>query len=358
MTEEKELISLQIHLPEWKRILEKSVVSVESLPHICSHKLGQIKEVIKTYPMRINPYYLSLIKEKDDAIYKQCIPSIQELQDNLQPDPLSEERNSPVSGLVHRYPDRVLFIISSKCAIYCRFCTRKRKVGTERMIITRKQILAGINYIERHSEIRDVILSGGDPLMLEDSEIEWILKRLKGIKHVEIIRIGTRIPCSLPQRITPELCNMLKKYHPLYINTHFNHPDEITEEAKEACNLLADAGIPLGNQSVLLKGVNDNPKTMKKLVQKLLQVRVKPYYIYQADMVKGTNHFRTQVKKGIEIIKSLRGGTSGMAVPHYVIDAPNGGGKIPILPEYLKEYKRGKIILRNYSGKEQVYIDP
>ena len=743
----RELISLQIQVPKWKRILEKSVTAIEDLPKICSSELEQISEVIKIYPMCVNPYYLSLIKEKDDAIYKQCIPSVQELKDNLQPDPLAEERTSPVQGLIHRYPDRVLLSVSNKCAMYCRFsllpktkilmdnlseknieevkkfdkiishkgkiqcvyeifkrrynkpilqiksernlniniteehpllvlkrkkilcnqgkwrickpnstfckkrhpnrttnfkpafiyakeivigdyiatpilknnkeakynnsdlaylmglylaegdlpmrkngdsmgvrfsfghkeektlakiakekaekisnakiylkcypkksvcyvrifdkklaeifkkelgkysskkrlskeiifnssdqfklsllkgyldgdgtiytrkssygklreisfatasrdlasqifmiltqlgfmpslyistseinkrkwsskvkniiiaknprycirighkegwnkwfkingekkyqthsfnikdymfskvtsikrknyngltydlsvekdesyvanfisvhnCTRKRKVGTEKMIITKKQILAGINYIECHPEIRDVVLSGGDPLMLEDSEIEWVLKKLKEIKHVEIIRIGTRVPCSLPQRITPELCNMLKKYHPLYINTHFNHPDEITEEAKEACELLADAGIPLGNQSVLLKGINDDPAIMKKLVQKLLTIRIKPYYIYQADMVKGTNHFRTKVSKGIEIIRSLRGFTSGMAVPHYVIDSPEGGGKIPLLPEYLKKYRWGKVTLRNYKGEERVYIDP
>jgi len=358
MNKEKELISLQIQVPEWKRILEKSATAIEDLPKICNSELERISEVIKIYPMCVNLYYLSLIKEKDDAIYKQCIPSVQELKDNLQPDPLAEERTSPVQGLIHRYPDRVLLSVSNKCAMYCRFCTRKRKVGTEKMIITKKQILAGINYIECHPEIRDVVLSGGDPLMLEDSEIEWVLKKLKEIKHVEIIRIGTRVPCSLPQRITPELCNMLKKYHPLYINTHFNHPDEITEEAKEACELLADAGIPLGNQSVLLKGINDDPAIMKKLVQKLLTIRIKPYYIYQADMVKGTNHFRTKVSKGIEIIRSLRGFTSGMAVPHYVIDSPEGGGKIPLLPEYLKKYRWGKVTLRNYKGEERVYIDP
>jgi lysine 2,3-aminomutase len=344
---------------EWKLILEKSIVHPENLPLICRSEFEEIQKVISLYPMHINPYYLSLIKEKGDAIYRQCIPSIEELKDNLQEDPLAEEIMSPVSCIVHRYPDRVLFTISSKCAMYCRFCTRKRKVGTERMEITKKQILAGISYIAGHSEIRDVLLSGGDPLMLEDNELEWIIKKLRNISHIEIIRIGTRIPCTLPQRISPELCEMLKKYHPVYINTHFNHPDEITVEAKEACEMLANAGIPLGNQTVLLKGINDSPEIMKKLVQKLLTIRVRPYYIYQADMTKGTNHFRTKVEKGIEIIKNLRGWTSGVAVPHYVIDAPGGGGKIPILPEYLKKYKRnGKIILKNYRDKEHVYFDP
>jgi lysine 2,3-aminomutase len=344
---------------EWKSILEKSIVTSENLPAMCSSELREIKKVIETYPMFISPYYLSLVKNKNDAIYKQCIPSIEELKDNLEEDPLSEEMMSPVACIVHRYPDRVLFTISSKCAMYCRFCTRKRKVGTEKMSITKKRILSGIDYIASHPEIRDVILSGGDPLMLEDNELKWILKELRSIRHVEIIRIGTRIPCTLPQRITPELCNMLKEFHPLYINTHFNHPDEITEESAEACNMLANAGIPLGNQSVLLKGVNDSPEIMKKLVQKLLTIRVKPYYIYQADMVRGTNHFRTKVEKGLEIIKNLRGWTSGLAIPHYVIDAPEGGGKIPVLPDYMKKYKRnGKVILRDYKDNEHVYIDP
>lgn len=359
MNNKEKIISLQTNLiPEWKRILEKSIVDVPALPTICQLDLEQIKQVIGIYPMRINPYYLSLIKEKDDAIYKQCIPSIKELQDDLKEDPLAEEAMSPVPCIVHRYPDRVLFAVSNMCATYCRFCTRKRKVGTERMAITKKQIISGIAYIASHPEIRDVIISGGDPLMLEDEDLEWILKKLNRIKHLEIIRIGTRVPCTLPQRITQELCDMLKKYHPLYINTHFNHPDEITEESTRACSMLADAGIPLGNQSVLLRGINDNPETMKKLVQKLLAIRVKPYYIYQADMVKGTNHFRTKVEEGMKIIKSLRGWTSGMAVPHYVIDSPEGGGKIPILPEYVIKYKNDKLFLKNYKGEQREYIDP
>lgn len=356
---EKKLVSLQTkEVPEWKRILEKSIVNPIGLPKVCQSDADDIRKVSRLYPMCINSYYFSLIKNKDDPIYKQCVPTIQELQDDLLEDPLAEEITSPVPCIVHRYPDRVLFTISNKCAMYCRFCTRKRKVGTERRIITKEEIVQGILYIASHPEVRDVILSGGDPLMLEDDELEWILKRLRQIRHLEIIRIGTRVPCTLPQRVTKELCNMLKKYHPIYINTHFNHPREITEESRRACNMLADAGIPLGNQSVLLKGVNDSPRTMKRLVQKLLSMRVKPYYIYQADMVRGTNHFRTKLEAGIRIIKAIRGWTSGMAVPHFVIDAPNGGGKIPILPEYLVKCEDGKVFLKNYRDDDYVYTEP
>lgn len=344
-------------ISEWRALISKNVVNIENIQKFLDkNEFEKLKKVVETYPMCINPYYLSLIKEKNDSVYKQCIPDEQELTDNLEDDPLCEEAQSPVPGLIHRYPDRVLLLVSNKCAMYCRFCTRKRKVG-KTFVIRKKDIFAGIKYIESHKEVRDVILSGGDPLMLEDDEIEQIIKKIRAIKHVEIIRIGTRVPCTLPQRITPELCSMLKKYHPLFINTHFNHPDEITEEAEDACNMLANAGIPLGNQTVLLKGVNDNPETMKKLMQKLLKIRVKPYYIYQCDMVKGTNHFRTSVEKGLEIIKALRGFTSGMAVPHYVIDAPDGGGKIPLLPEYVIKRTKDKIILKNYKGTFHEYIE-
>jgi lysine 2,3-aminomutase len=240
------------------------------------------------------------------------------------------------------------------CASYCRFCTRKRKVGDPSKIHPR-YIEDGVDYIRNHPEVRDVIISGGDPLMLGDRKLEYILKLLRDIPHVEILRIGTRIPCFLPQRITPELTAMLKKYHPLYVNVHFNHPDEITEEAARALNLLADAGIPLGNQAVLLKGVNDDPLVMRRLMQKLLAVRVRPYYIYQADYVTGTEHLRTTVEKGLEIMESLRGWTSGLAVPYYCIDAPGGGGKIPVLPKYLQSISDEKVVLRNYAGELFVY---
>jgi lysine 2,3-aminomutase len=309
--------------------------------------------------MRINPYYLSLIKSKDDAVWKQCIPDLKELTDPVgMEDPLNEEKDSPVPGLTHRYPDRVLLLISNQCSMYCRFCTRKRKVGDPEKRITKEQIMQGVNYIKAHPEVRDVVLSGGDPLMLKDNMLEFILKQLRKISHLQVIRIGTRVPCALPQRVTPELCAMLKKYHPLYMNVHFNHPSEITPEAKEACEMLADAGIPLGCQTVLLKGVNDDPKVMKELMQKLLTIRVKPYYIYQCDFTQGVNHFRTKVSKGLDVISALRGHTSGLAVPHYVIDAPGGGGKIPVQPDYVAERTGKEVVLRNYAGKTYTYTEP
>jgi len=344
----------------WKELLRKSIVSEEQLGLICKGKIDKekLKAVIKKYPMRINPYYLSLIKKKDDAIWKQCIPDTKELDDPEGfEDPLCEERDAPVPGLTHRYPDRVLLLVCNQCATYCRFCTRKRKVGDPFKRITRAQILKGIEYIKNHPEVRDVLLSGGDPFLLSDSYLEWILKELRKIPHVEIIRIGTRIPSTLPHRITPELCEMLKKYHPLFVNIHFAHPDEITESSAEACNMLSNAGIPLNSQTVLLKGVNDDPAVMKKLMQKLLKIRVRPYYLYQADMTKGINHFRTKVDKGIEIIKAMQGWTSGLAIPHLVIDTPGGGGKIQILPNYIVEKDDKKIVLKNYSGKTYTYVE-
>lgn len=354
----------------WKKLLaesydEKNIEKALTKFHLSTKEIEEIKKVGAAYPLRVNPYYLGLIKKKGDAVWKQCIADEQELKDTEGlSDPLLEENQSPVSGLIHRYPDRVLFLCSNQCSMYCRFCTRKRRVGHPDREISLSQIMKGIDYIKNHKEVRDVIISGGDPLMLSDEKLEFILKQIRAIKHVEIIRIGTRMPCALPQRITKKLCRMLAKYHPLYINTHFNHPQEITKESIKACSMLADAGIALGNQSVLLKGVNDNPKIMKELVQKLLIMRVKPYYLYQADIVKGTRHFRTEISKGLEIIHSLQGFTSGMAVPHYVIDAPGGGGKIPLLPTYLigekKDRKSGKttIVLKNYEGKTYEYPLP
>ncbi len=359
----KQKLKQEVVIPLWKDILKKSIVNEEQLCAIFKDKVSisaeEIEKVVKKYPMSINPYYLSLIKKQDDAIWKQCIPDVREVEDDFgMEDPLHEETDSPVPGLTHRYPDRVLLLVSNRCAMHCRFCTRKRKVGVLYKTMTKEDILKGIEYIKEHKEIRDVLLSGGDPLLLDDSELEFIIKSIREIRHVEIIRIGTRVPCTLPQRITPELCAMLKKYHPVYINTHFNHPNEITPISKRACEMLADAGIPLGNQSVLLKGINDNPAIMKKLVQKLLAIRVKPYYIYQADLTKGTNHFRTKVNEGIDIIKSLRGFTSGMCVPHFVIDAPGGGGKIPITPNYVISKEGSSIKLRNYENKEFEYVEP
>jgi lysine 2,3-aminomutase len=333
-------------------------VSVSEVLKRFGANLKEVEKVKRVYPMKVSPYYLSLIKAKDDPIWKQCIPDIKELEDHFNfDDPLSEERDTKVPGLIHRYPDRVLLLISSMCPTYCRFCTRKRNVGKIKQISI-EQIMKGIDYIREHKEVRDIILSGGDPFLRTDSELEYILKELRTIPHLEIIRIGTRVPCTLPSRITKRLCNMLKKYHPIYVNIHFNHPSEITSESKRACELLADAGIPLGSQTVLLKGVNDSPEVMKELMQKLVQIRVRPYYVYLCDLIKGAEHLRTSVETALEIFKEIQGFTSGLCVPHLVIDSPGGGGKIPILPQYVKEITSEKIILTNYKGEDYEYPNP
>jgi lysine 2,3-aminomutase len=269
-------------------------------------------------------------------------------------DSLDEDADSPVPNITHRYPDRVLFLVSPVCSTYCRFCTRRRKVGDPEKIPL-NQFDAAFDYLREHPEVRDVVLSGGDPLLLSDRRIEYFLSTLRAIPHIEIIRIHTRVPSHLPERITPELCDIIRRHHPVYVNVHFNHPDELTPAAEKALARLADCGAPLGSQTVLLKGVNDDPDIMKRLMQKLLRARVKPYYIYQADVVAGAEHFRTSVEKGIEIIQALRGWTSGLGVPHYVIDAPGGGGKIPILPEYVQSVTDSEVVLRNYAGEEFRY---
>lgn len=339
----------------WQYLIKHSLTAAKQIAEKTGIKEEEARAVIKRYPAKINPYYFSLIKEKGDPIWKQCVPTIEEMEDAVGlEDPLHEEGEVP--GITHRYPDRVLFTISNQCAMYCRFCTRKRKVGDPNKEIRWEQLYKGIEYIRQHDEVRDVVLSGGDPLLIETKKLEKIIRLVREIKHVEIIRIGTRVPCVLPQRIDKELCEMLKKYHPMYINTHFNHPREITEEAKKACEMLADAGIPLGNQTVLLKGVNDNPDVLKELFKKLLTIRVKPYYLYQADMVKGTDHFRTKVEDGIEIIGKVIGHTSGLCVPHYVVDG--AGGKTPLLPPYLQYLDDEIVILKNYQGKKYVYKQP
>ncbi len=341
----------------------KNSVSIDDISEIFDLSKEKLKNVCNKYPARIPRYYFSLIKEKGDGIYRQCIPSEEEILDSVgEEDPLCEESRiqEGVPALItHRYPDRVLFRISNSCAMYCRFCTRKRKVGDISKQPTWKEIEKALLYLKEHSEIRDVILSGGDPFMLQDNLLEKILSAVYSIiskRENGIIRIGTRVPCVFPQRITTNLCNILKKYHPLYVNTHFNHPAEITPESRKACGMLADAGIPVGNQTVLLKGVNDNHETMKKLMQGLVNMRVKPYYIYQCDPVKGANHFRTRVEKGLEIYKSLRGYTSGLCVPQFVIDAPGGGGKIPLLPEYIQSIDDKKVVMKNYEDKKFEYI--
>jgi len=339
----------------WKHLLHNSIETPEEVHEKWGEDIETMKELEKEFNIRINPYYASLIKEKDDPIYKQVVPSKNELiKGCCVDDPLNEERDSPVPSITHRYPDRVLFLVAHECAIYCRFCTRKRKVSDSSKI-SLKYLEAGINYIREHKEVRDIVLSGGDPLTLSDRRIEYILKSLREIPHVEIIRIGTKIPCVLPQRITKKLVNIIKKYHPVYVNTHFNHPRELTPEAKQACERLADAGVPVGNQCVLLKGVNDDVETMRALMKGLLKMRVRPYYIYQADIVKGTEHFRTKVEKGLEIIQGLRGHISGLAIPHFVIDSPGGGGKIPLLPHYIEKLDNDEVVMRNFKGERYTY---
>jgi lysine 2,3-aminomutase len=313
--------------------------------------------------MSITPYYLSLIKTDDlenDPVFKQSFPVINELHigKNDMADPLHEDQDSPVPGLMHRYPDRALLLVSNTCSMYCRHCTRKRRVGDRDTIPGREQIRLGIEYIRRTPRIRDVLLSGGDPFLLSTDYLDWILTELRTIEHVEVIRIGTRTPVVMPSRITDNLVTMLKKHHPLWINTHFNHPRELTASSRHALKKLADVGIPLGNQSVLLAGVNDCPRIMRSLVQKLVANRVRPYYLYQCDLSEGLSHFRTPVGKGIEILESLIGHTSGFCVPTYVIDAPGGGGKIPVMPTYLISWSTNKVILRNYEGVITTYREP
>ncbi|MGE5401897.1 MAG: KamA family radical SAM protein [Ignavibacteriales bacterium] len=341
----------------WQQMLRESVHSVDQLVDKFNLDRATAEQLDHFFQARINPYYLSLIRYPGDPIWKQCVPDRIELEDyDAFEDPLNEDAMSPVPNITHRYPDRVLFLVTSQCGMYCRFCTRKRKVGNSDKI-SMKGLESAFRYIESHTEIRDVILSGGDPLMLTDYMLEKILMRLRQIPHVEIIRLGTKMPCVLPHRITPKLCSMIKKYHPVYINTHFNHPWEITPESSRACQMLADAGCPVGNQAVLMKGVNDDPDIILELMQKLLKMRVKPYYLYMADETKGANHFRTSIRTGIEIMDKLRGHTSGLAIPYFVIDAPGGGGKIPILPEYVLHHDDEKIVLRNYKNEIYVYKD-
>jgi lysine 2,3-aminomutase len=347
----------------WQELLrKKSIASLEALAQrFGTEHVGDIerlKQAAENFEFRISPAMVDLIREPGDPIWLQFIPTVQELEivDGVI-DSLDEDSDSPVPNITHRYPDRALFLVSPVCASYCRFCTRRRKVGDPEKI-PMAQLESAFQYLTEHTEIRDVIMSGGDPLLLSDRRLDEICARLRAIPHLEIIRIGSRVPCHLPERITPELCAILKQYHPFYINTHFNHPDELTPAAVRALGMLADAGIPLGCQTVLLKGVNDDPAVMKLLMQRLLTARVRPYYIYQCDQVAGAEHFRTSVEKGLEIIRALRGWTSGLAVPHFVIDAPGGGGKIPLLPEYVEAMNEDGLVLRNYAGKTYLYKQP
>ncbi len=311
----------------------------DSLHRLCRRfpaDSSALERIMAVYPMRISPYYLNLIDQPGDPIWRQAVPDPLELDDPQGlDDPLDEENLSPVPNLVHKYPDRALLLISNQCPVYCRFCTRKRKVGRSEMHITEETITAGLAYLRRTPAISDVLLSGGDPLMLSDERLKGILTRLRDIPSVRTIRIGTRIPCTLPDRITAELAAMLAAFHPLYINTHFNHPRELTAEASRACTLLADAGIPVGCQTVLLRGVNDNAATLATLFRGLLAIRVKPYYLFQIDQTRGTSHFRTTIDQGVAIMAQLIGHVSGMAIPTYALDAPGGGGKIPLTPAYI-----------------------
>jgi lysine 2,3-aminomutase len=346
-------------MDDWKKVLAQSITKPKDLAKYLGVDPKEVEAVVGPYPMRITPTVLATIKKRGDAIWKQVVPEAIELDDIDSPDdPLEEDTDSPVPHLVHRYPDRVLLMVTNQCPIYCRFCTRKRLVGKPGFL-KKGELDQAVAYLRDHTEVRDVILSGGDPLLLPDHLIERILKALRSIPHLELIRFGTRVPGTLPQRITPELCDLVKRYHPIYMNLHFNHPDELTPEVKEACGRLADAGVPLGAQTVLLKGVNDDPEIMKHLMHQLLLARVKPYYLYQADLTKGTNHFRTTVETGLKIIQALQGHTSGMAVPHFVIDAPGGGGKIPLLPnDYLLNLDENGAVLKNYENKTYHYPQP
>lgn len=353
---------------DWKWHIKHAIGDIDAFEKVTGIKFDkkkrkELQKTIDKFPLSVTPYYASLIDSKDyeqDPIFKQSFPVVAELNSSREEmsDPLHEDIDSPVEGITHRYPDRVLFLVSNICSMYCRHCTRKRKVGDSDYIPNKTTLKKGIKYIKDNPRIRDVLLSGGDPFMLSDDYLEWILSELRKIKHVEIIRIGTRMPVVLPYRITDSLVSMLKKFHPLWINTHFNHPREITHSSRDALKKLADAGIPLGNQAVLLSGINDCCRIMKALMHKLLINRVRPYYLYQCDLSEGLTHFRTPVGKGIEIIETLIGHTTGLAVPTYVIDAPGGGGKIPVMPQYLISWSTNKVILRNYEGVITTYKEP
>ena len=350
---------------DWRWQVQNRIETLEDLKkyiHLTPAEEDGVKQTLKTLRMAITPYYLSLINPEDpnDPVRRQAIPTGLETHQSAADllDPLHEDSDSPVPGLTHRYPDRVLFLITDQCSMYCRHCTRRRFAGQHDCESPAERIEKAIDYIAKTPQVRDVLLSGGDALLVSDQVLESIIKRLRAIPHVEIIRIGSRTPVVCPQRITPELVAMLSKYHPIWLNTHFNHSNEITEESAGACARLANAGVPLGNQTVLLRGVNDSVEVMKKLMCNRVKIRVRPYYIYQCDLSMGLEHFRTPVAKGIEIIEGLRGHISGYAVPTFVVDAPGGGGKIPVMPNYLISQGVGKVILRNYEGVITTYTEP
>ena len=349
----------------WRWQLQNRIRDIHTLGavlHLSEDERSAIAGFPTQLPLSITPYYASLI-EKDNPVQplrRTVVPvtSERQLSAGEAIDPLGEEKDSPLPGLVHRYPDRVLFLVTDHCSTYCRYCTRSRRVGNgETSTHHRDQWEEAIRYIEKSPSVRDVLISGGDPLTLSDESLEWLLGRLRRIDHLELLRIGTKAPAVLPQRITPTLTRMLKKYHPLWMSIHFTHPQELTPEVSQACERLANAGIPLGSQTVLLAGINDDVETMKKLVHGLLKIRVKPYYLYQCDPILGSSHFRTPVEKGLEIIRGLRGYTTGYAVPAYAIDAPGGGGKIPLLPESVLGREGNDLLLLNYRGDRYRYPD-
>lgn len=350
---------------DWKWQFAHRIQTAEQLNQVLpltQQEQDEISTCLGTFRMAITPYYASLINPNDpnDPIRKQAVPNILETctDDNDMCDPLGETADSPVPHVVHRYPDRVLFLVTLQCAMYCRHCTRRRAVGEEDKTITEAHLQRAVAYIRAHTEIRDVLISGGDPLTMSTAKLEHIISSLRAIDHVEIIRIGTRVPVVLPMRITNELTDMLRRYHPIWVNTHFNHPNELTPEAARACAALVDAGIPLGNQTVLLRGINDDADTMRQLLLGLVKMRVRPYYLYQCDLSCGIGHFRTRVETGIEIMHQLTGNISGYALPKYVIDAPGGGGKIPVGYDYVVSRDDRDVVLENYRGQHYRYPQP
>ena len=350
---------------DWKWQVKNRIETLEDLKKyvtLTPEEEEGVKKTLQTLRMAITPYYISLIdpNNPDCPVRKQAVPTAKETYQSPADllDPLHEDEDSPVPGLTHRYPDRVLLLITDMCSMYCRHCTRRRFAGQKDAESAVDRIDRAIEYIAKTPQVRDVLLSGGDALMVNDERLDYIISRLRQIPHVEIVRIGSRTPVVCPQRITDNLVNMLKKYHPIWLNTHFNHPQEVTKEATEACAKLANAGIPLGNQTVLLRGVNDCVNTMKKLMHELVKMRVRPYYIYQCDLSMGIEHFRTPVSKGLEIIEGLRGHTSGYAVPTFVVDAPGGGGKTPVMPQYVVSQSPGRVVLRNFEGVITTYTEP
>lgn len=350
---------------DWHWQVANRITTLEQLKQVIDltpEEEEGVRQCLKTLRMAITPYYASLIDPDDQScpIRKQAVPTALELHraGSDLTDPLHEDTDSPVEGLTHRYPDRVLLLVTDQCAMYCRHCTRRRLAGATDKPCAISQVDLAIDYVRRTPAVRDVLLSGGDGLLISDETIEYALQKLRAIEHVEIIRFGSRAPVVMPQRITPELCRILAKYHPVYLNTHFNHPNEFTAESKAACERLADAGVPLGNQSVLMKGINDCPLVLKNLSHELLKIRVRPYYLYQCDLSQGIGHFRTPVAAGLQAIESLRGHTSGLAVPTFCVDAPGGGGKIPVAPQYLISQGPGRSVLRNFEGGIYAYTEP